>query len=142
VAAFDLACRLNLPAFCKWSKGKLNDRRAEDVSSSCQPCGRPISKPSKSASRPSQSSPCWTKEKSTMRCQKGKCGSVRFAFALAPALKPVAQAGDEFPPVGFAALISFNLPTPTNGAELASPIMISLSKDCLRSNPVGLLFDR
>jgi hypothetical protein len=49
-----------------------------------------------------------------MRCQKGKCGSVPFTFAQAPALKPVAQADDEFPPVGFAALISYITPTPTH----------------------------
>jgi hypothetical protein len=48
-----------------------------------------------------------------MRCQKGKYGSVPFAFALTSAHKPVAQAGDELPLVGFAALISFITPTPT-----------------------------
>jgi hypothetical protein len=56
-----------------------------------------------------------------MRCQKGKCGSVPFSFALAPALKPVARAGSKFFPVGFAVMISFNLPTPTQAPELASP---------------------
>jgi hypothetical protein len=33
-----------------------------------------------------------------MQCQKGKCGSVPFSFGPAPALKPVARAGDKFSP--------------------------------------------
>jgi hypothetical protein len=123
------------PAFCKWARGKLNDMRAVDVSSPCQPFGRPISKPAQSASGPSQSPPCWTKAKSAMRCQKGKCGSVPLSFAQAPALKPVAQAGSKFSPVGFAALITFNLPTPTHVSELALPMMISLFKACLAVTP-------
>ena len=64
-----LAVRI-FQSFCGWANGNLNDKRAEDVWSSCHLGGRPITKPATSASGPSQSQFKSAKAKSAMRCQK------------------------------------------------------------------------
>jgi hypothetical protein len=71
-----------------------------------------------------------------------KCGCVPRAFVLPARSSPCGVEDNKFAAVGLAALISFNLPTPTHMSELAAPMMACLSKDCLRSTPVGLLCDR
>ncbi len=123
------------PAFRKWAKGKLNDKRAEDVWSYCQlgrlpitnPHTLPLDHPNPRRVGRRRSQQCDAKRVSAEVCRQP---SLRLQRS-----NPWRGRATSFPRVGFAALISFNVLTPTHVSELASPMLISLSKVCLAKIP-------